>query len=82
MYAYADFTGKNLLFAGNLSANGTALRVVYGPVVLWHATISQPMQGTGPAIQVESGSTLELKNSILTNHNPANFERWHAEGRL
>jgi hypothetical protein len=70
VYAYRNFTGANLVFVSNIATNGAALRVVNGPAVLWHATISRPNQGSGPAIQVEAGSTLDLKNSILTNHNP------------
>jgi predicted outer membrane repeat protein len=67
-----DFTGTNLLFDSNTSTHGygAALRVVNGPAKLWHVTIAQPAQAAGPAIRVESGATLELKNSILTNYNP------------
>ena len=70
--AYFDFTGINLLFDSNASTHGygAALRVVHGPAKLWHATIARPAQAAGPAIRVESGATLELKNSILTNYNP------------
>ena len=31
---------------------------------------SQPAQGNGPAIYINSAGALELKNSILTNYNP------------
>lgn len=70
VYVSGNFTGKNLLFAGNHSVNGAALRVASGAAVLWHATISQPVQGTGPAVRIETGVTMDLKNSIFTNYNP------------
>jgi predicted outer membrane repeat protein len=70
VFAYDDFTGVNLAFISNTAANGAALRVKYGPATLWHATIAQPAQTSGPAIYIESAGTLELKNSILTNYNP------------
>ncbi len=68
--AHGNFTGVNLVFVGNSATYGAALRVVNGPATLWHATIAQPAQGSGPAISINSGGTLELKNSILTNYNP------------
>jgi predicted outer membrane repeat protein len=66
IYAYDDFTGTNLLFAGNDSGSGAAISVETGPAVLKHITIARPARGTGSGVYVDAGGTLELKNSILS----------------
>ena len=68
--AHAAITGTNLLFDSNTSDYGAAIKIMYGPAVLRHITISQPSQGSGPAILINSTGSAELYNSLLTNYNP------------
>ena len=64
-----DFSGSNLLFAGNDAGSGSALYVNIGPAVLEHATITRPTQGPGSGIFIKSRAMAKIENSILTAHN-------------
>ena len=66
VYTHSSFNGTNLLLAGNDSNSGAALYVYGGSAVLRHVTIGRPARGAGSAIHVDSGKTLELKNSIIS----------------
>ncbi len=71
MYTYGSFTGTNLLFVDNSSLNlgkGSALYVHLGSASLKHATIARSALGGGSAVEVNTGATLVMNNSIITRY--------------
>jgi hypothetical protein len=72
VYAYVDFIGSNLLFAGNNSGSGAAVHLkTNATATLYNATIAQPTQGAGPAVYLDANATLNLYNSIVNNYTNA-----------